>query len=210
MQRAIKFLLGLSLVAMIVGAPVAYLRYIRDNYRNFHVVHDRVLYRSGQLSQLGLEQTIRQYGIRTIVSLRDGHQPGDTPPDLAEEQYCKDKELNYHRITPRPWSASDDSVPAEVGVRQFLKIVDDPANYPILIHCFAGSHRTGALCAIYRMEYDHWTNQQAIDELRACGYSTLDSDLDVFGYLESYQPRWLKGEVVRVPGTGTEESGSEE
>jgi len=58
-----------------------------------------------------------------------------------------------------------------------------------LVHCFAGIHRTGAFCAIYRMEYEGWTNAGAIAEMKACGYNTLEDEWDVLGYIEKYQPR---------------------
>jgi protein tyrosine/serine phosphatase len=54
----------------------------------------------------------------------------------------------------------------------------------------AGIHRTGACVAIYRMEFDHWDNAAALDELRAGGYRHLDDEEDVLGYLENYRPRW--------------------
>jgi protein tyrosine/serine phosphatase len=75
-------------------------------------------------------------------------------------------------------------------VRKFREIMADPDNFPVLIHCFAGIHRSGAYCAIYRMEHDHWTNAQAIAELKAHGYDNLDDEWDILGYLEQYCPTW--------------------
>jgi tyrosine-protein phosphatase SIW14 len=83
-------------------------------------------------------------------------------------------------------------VPAAEGVRKFLALLDDPANHPVLVHCFAGVHRTGAYCAIYRMEYDRWSNARAIAEMCACGYRDLDDEWDLLGFLEEYQPRWKR------------------
>jgi hypothetical protein len=39
------------------------------------------------------------------------------------------------------------------------------------------------------MEYEDWTNAQAIAEMKACGYNTLEDEWDVLGYIEKYQPR---------------------
>jgi len=80
-------------------------------------------------------------------------------------------------------------VPADANVRRFLEIIDDPKHHPVLIHCFAGSHRTGAYCCIFRMEYDGWSNTDALDELRQCGYLHLYEEEDVLGYLQNYKPR---------------------
>jgi len=68
--------------------------------------------------------------------------------------------------------------------------MDNPANYPVLVHCFGGIHRAGAFTAIYRMEYEHWTNAEAMAEMKRCGYSTLDDEWDISTYLEKYRPRW--------------------
>lgn len=190
MARISQFLIGTCIALGMVGVPVVFGYYRHAQVRNFHVVCEGVLYRSGQLSLSGLKRVQHDHGIKTVVTLRDAYYPGQLPPDLAEQAYCEAEELNYFRITPRPWWAADGSVPAEKGVRQFLQVMDDPANYPVLVHCFAGSHRTGAYCAIYRMEYEHWSNADALAEMKAYGYCNLDDELDILGYLEQYRPRW--------------------
>ncbi len=189
MLNCVRWFLGLSIVAMLVGGPMAYLHYRTVHFRNFHVVRDGVLYRSGQLSLDGLKRAIHDYDIRTVVTLRDAHVPGDPAPDAAEEAYCKEQGMRYVRIPPRAWWASDNSVPAEQGVRTFLEVMDDPSNYPVLVHCFAGYHRSGAYSAIYRMEYEGWTNRNALDEMKNYGYQGLDEHLDLLWYLEDYRPR---------------------
>lgn len=192
MPRYLPYLLGTLIAALLIGGPVGYAYYQQSHIRHFRVVHDRVLYRSGQLSLPGLKRVIYDYGIRTVVTLRDSYTPGNPPPDLTEEDYCRGEGINYVRIPPRVWHSSDGSVPAAQGIRQFLEVMDNPENYPVLVHCFAGIHRTGAFCAVYRMEYDGWSNDQAIAEMKACGYSNLDDEWDVLEYVEQYQPRVRK------------------
>jgi protein tyrosine/serine phosphatase len=190
MNRLVQWLFGLSILGMLVGGPIIYGLFIKANMRNFHQVRDGVLYRSGQMSIFGLRNVIHDYRIKTVVTLRDAYYPNDPPPDLAEEKYCRDQEINYVRIPPRSWWAPAGEVPADEGIRQFLEVVDNPDNYPVLIHCFGGIHRAGAFTAIYRMEYEHWTNAEAMAEMKRCGYSTLDDEWDISTYLEKYRPRW--------------------
>jgi tyrosine-protein phosphatase SIW14 len=193
MARAIRILLGTLVMAVIVGLPVGYASYRNSHFRNFSVVTPGVLYRSGQMSVAGLERIVHDHGIRTVITLRDADVEGDRPPDWREEKYCRDQDIKYIRIRPRMWSSPVGApAPAEAGVKQFLAQMDDPANYPVLVHCFAGIHRTGACVAIYRMEFDHWDNAAALEELRAGGYRHLDDEWDVLGYLEQYRPRWKK------------------
>jgi protein tyrosine/serine phosphatase len=192
MVRIVRLLLIVAVVGVIVGLPLAYASYRNANLRNFAAVKPGVLYRSGQLSLSGLERVIHDHGIRTVVTLRDAEIEGNRPPDWREEEYCRKQDIQYVRLRPREWSApiTGSPVPAEAGLKRFLAVMKDPANYPVLVHCFAGIHRTGAYMAVYRMEIDHWENAAALDELRACGYRHLDDEWDVLGYLESYRASW--------------------
>jgi tyrosine-protein phosphatase SIW14 len=190
MPRSLSYLFAALIAGLILGGPLVYAKYRHRALRCFHVVEEGVLYRSGQLTLDGLKRLIHDRGIKCVVTLRDAAQPGQPPPDLEEEQYCRAQELNYLRITPQVWWGSDGSVPAAKGVKQFVELMRDPANYPVLIHCFAGVHRTGAYCAVYRMEFHHWDNARAIAELMAHGYINLNEEMDLLGFLENYQPAW--------------------
>jgi tyrosine-protein phosphatase SIW14 len=191
MPRFFGLLFALLITALLIGGPIGYSLYRQAQARNFRMVRDGVLYRSGQMTLAGLKRVVRDYHIKTVVTLRDSVHEGETPPDWKEEQFCKAEEILYCRIRPERWWASDDTVPAEKGVRRFLHIMDKQDNYPVLVHCFAGIHRTGAYCAIYRMEYQGWNNTAAIAEMRACGYANINDEFDLLGYLEKYQPRQL-------------------
>jgi protein tyrosine/serine phosphatase len=184
---------GLFVAAILIGIPAGYAHYRHTQSRNVRVVEPEILYRSGQLSKAGLERLIHDHGIRTVISLRDSDDPSVPPPDRHEEHFCEKQDIKFVRVTPKSWWPEyDGPPPAEKGVATFLKVMDDPANYPVLLHCFAGTHRTGAMVAIYRMEFNHWSNDEALAELRNGGYKNLDKELDVLTYLEKYQPRWKK------------------
>jgi tyrosine-protein phosphatase SIW14 len=189
MPRWLQCVFAGFILLLLVGGPCAYARYRHHTLRNFHVVHEGILYRSGQLTVAGLARLVHDYRIKTVVTLRDAHNPGDEPPDLDEEEWCRKEELNHFRLPQLPWLAHDGSVPNQVNVDRFLEIMNNPANYPVLVHCLAGKHRTGAMCAVFRMEHDHWTNQQAIDELELYGFENLYETLDVLDYLRNYQPK---------------------
>lgn len=194
MSRFIKCLLGILMVAVVVGGPIAYAKYHKATFRNLRVVREGVLYRSGQMSVAGLEQVIHDYGITTVISLRESHQPGDPPPDRNEEAYCRSNAIRYFRIPHQAWQApAGCRPPVDDGVQRFLEIMDDPANYPVLIHCFAGDHRTGAFCGIYRMEYEGWSADKTTAEMELLGYDELDETQDVLEYLKKYQSRKKTG-----------------
>jgi len=189
MRRVLPHVPPVLVAVAILGLPYAYFVVRERHLRNFRVVEDGVLYRSAQLSPLGLERIIHDYGIRTVVSFRDVEEgKAIEPPDKWEEAFCAKLGVNYVRMPLRPWATQDGVVPADENVKQFLHILADPKNRPVLAHCFRGVHRTGTYCAIYRMECDGWSNAEAMEELKALGYDNLDKEEDVRGYLEQYAP----------------------
>src|SRR5207302_162263 len=156
-------------------------QYRKANFRNFRTVQAGILYRSGQLSRAGLERAIHDYGVRTVITLRESKVPGEPQPDEDEEKFCGKEELWYFRLphrastgSPTPWlKGKNGSAAVDPNVAKFLKVVDDPKHHPVLLHCTAGTHRTGAYVAIYRMEYERWSNSDAIAELMAKGYDDI-------------------------------------
>jgi tyrosine-protein phosphatase SIW14 len=192
MRRPPSLLFGSLIALLVVGGPLGYRLYEHRTFRNFRTVRPGVLYRSGQLSRDGLMRLIHDRGIRTVISLRDATEVGHRPPDWAEEEFCLKEELYYFRLSPKLWWATEGPAPAAENVREFLEILDNPKYQPVLVHCFAGTHRTGAYCAIYRMEYEHWSNADAMQELFVAGYDNLFQEDDVSGFLENYVPRWAR------------------
>ncbi len=187
MSRLLTNLLGVVVVLSLVAAPALFAVHQQKQMRNFREVREGVLYRSGQMTIPGLRRLVHDRGIRTVISLRDGQ----SEADQAEEAFCNQEEVLFVRLPPRSWGDSAcGEVPVEENVRKFREVMADPRNHPVLVHCFAGTHRTGAYCAIYLMEVEHWTNEQALADVRACGYKNIDEEWDVLGYLEQYRPTW--------------------
>ena len=184
MLRIIRIVYIVLILAALIGGPWGYWTYREWTARNFHVVEEGVLYRSGQLPVPAFERIVHDYGIRTVICLRDGDQENDA----EEQRYCRQWGINHVRIPPRAWWASKGPIPAEQGLAVFREVMDDPANHPVLIHCFAGLHRTGAYCAVYRMDYQGWQNDQALAEMKHIGYRTIDGDWDLLTFLENYRP----------------------
>ena len=83
-------------------------------------------------------------------------------------------------------------------IDEFLSLMDNPANRPVLLHCKAGLHRTGVLVAVYRMEYDGWDPLAAVEELKANGFGdvacTAANDY-IQQYVLNYKPRTQRSEV---------------
>jgi tyrosine-protein phosphatase SIW14 len=183
MARLLAGILGVGVILACIVAPVALAVREQRHVRNFHVVRAGVLYRSAQLTVPGLRRIINDHCIRTVINLRDGI----VPFDRAEEEFCTKEEIHFVRLLPESWDGGAGCAAVDDNVRTFLEVMRNPTNHPVLVHCFAGIHRTGAYCALYRMEFEGWSNDEAISELKAHGYDNFDYEDDIRGYLTTYR-----------------------
>ena len=93
-------------------------------------------------------------GVKTVIDLQRDNKTDEQ--SLVEAQGMK-----FFRI-----GMSDRDRPSAEQAELFLKIVNDPANQPIYVHCAGGRHRTGAMTAIYRITHDGWSADQAFQEMK--------------------------------------------
>ena len=84
----------------------------------------------------------------------------------------------------------------------FLRIVNDPANQPVYVHCVGGKHRTGVMTAVYRMTQEGWTSDQAFKEMKRFKYGAdfLHPEFKkfVYGYRVPTAPATEPATVVAV------------
>jgi tyrosine-protein phosphatase SIW14 len=205
MGKLLQFVAFVLLVVGIVALPYWYYQQLLLRYRNFRVVSPGVLYRSGQLDRAGLKRIVHEHGIRTIINLRENNDP-EEQADHDEEAFCDQLSIAYVRLPAQPWWSKNGPPPAAKVVERFFKVLRDEHKYPrpVLVHCYAGEHRTGAFVALYRIEFDGWSNEAALAEMRQCGYDNLDREWDVRTFIQLYQPSWKQTPVAgaaRAPRT---------
>ncbi len=176
MGRKRTWLTALAVVGLgVAGAAYTFSQYMLPN---FSVVHRGVLWRSGQPNALGL-QLARLAGVRTIVCLRGG----DSPERTAEAEFARRHGIAFI-ATPLPFSG----VGAANVVASFIDVVGDPARQPVLVHCARGKERSGVCSAAFRIEYEGWSNQQAMAEMYARGME--QGKLPALeALIRDYQPR---------------------
>lgn len=144
----------------------------------FYVLRDRlvvkrwgtvvpgVVYRSGQISRFLIVSTLQQHRIRHIICM--------TSPD----------ELDVHQqaelAAVRDLGIEHVFLPLNgrgIGkVEHFTRAVtllasDAQAGEPVLVHCHAGTQRTGGIVAAYRLLIERRSPQFVIDELRQYGWN---------------------------------------
>jgi protein tyrosine/serine phosphatase len=109
---------------------------------------------------------------------------------MSEVELCKEMGVRYVYIAPDLISRRKVGKERPRAIEEFLALMDDPANYPVLIHCKAGLHRTGCMVAVYRMEYQGWSPQEALRELKANGFGEWVSDASndyIVQYVTTYR-----------------------
>ncbi len=137
-----------------------------DGLTHFSVVAPGVLLRCGQPHVRDLEQIRMTHGLRTVVCARGGtRHPLRGRWFRRERRYCAERGI---RLVHLPFSDSA-TPPAEVFDR-FVEIVADGGNQPVLVHCEQGFHRTGVLCAAYRVRLCGWSLAEAVAEMDRLGF----------------------------------------
>lgn len=139
-----------------------------DGLRHFHVVKPGVLLRCGQPRVEDLEHIREKQGLRAVVCARGGtRHPLRGRWFRRERAYCAARGIHLEHM---PFS--DRAVPPSEVFDRFLGLVRDPANHPVLVHCEQGFHRTGVLCAAYRIAVEGWTVDAALEEAERLGFQT--------------------------------------
>jgi protein tyrosine phosphatase (PTP) superfamily phosphohydrolase (DUF442 family) len=181
-----------SIVLMIVVVPLCVGRWHYEKYRRLRVVTDGRVYRSGQLTADGFRAAHAKYGFKTVINLQaeehaiDPKLPVNSMSKATELESTVMADLGVKYIQIDGGALDDDGANGRPsGIDDFLAICDDEDNYPILLHCKAGLHRTGWLTSVYRREYEGWTLPRAHEELRANGFGTFKSTTDNI-YIQRY------------------------
>lgn len=157
---------------------------------NFETITDGKVYKSGVIPPDEIPDYVKKYHIKSIVDLRfpgtgdDVNNP-EIPSELTAEKLAVAKiaGVNY-------FNNGSDQVPKQENLNSFFKIMDNPANYPVLIHCYHGIGRAEMYSAIYRIEYENFTNEQARKGVRTIiRWSSFDDGTPKGEYLKAYKSR---------------------
>jgi len=147
---------------------------------NFAKVSD-VLYRGAQPTAEGF-RALKSMGVKTVVSLRILH---------SDRELLAGTGLHYLRISAKAWHPEDEDV------ARVLKIIDQPENQPVFVHCHHGADRTGAMVAAYRIVKQGWTREDAAAELPNFGYHPVWTQIR--GYLERFDRDAMLVTVAKTP-----------
>ena len=145
----------------------------------------------------GAQPTGRAYndlaasGVKLVIDLQED--------GLASEPaLVQDAGMKFVRI---PMNTRVAPTPDQIAL--FLKLVNDPSNQPVYVHCAGGRHRTGVMTAVYRMTQESWSADKAFQEMKQYrfGADFLHPEFKRFVY--TYQPAPAAPAETLVTGTAT-------
>lgn len=146
-RRVGLLLIGVLLVG-VLGAGAGYGYWVLFDYR-FSTVTEGQVYRSGAMPPETLLVKVRRYGIRAVIDLR---RPG---AEVDAERVALAQVGVKHFHLPSKQVPNDETIDA------FLEILGHCEYRPVLIHCNHGEGRAVLFAAIYRIEYEGWSNERA-------------------------------------------------
>jgi hypothetical protein len=159
--------LALVLTAASIGG---YCWFWHAHLKRFYIVRPGVLYRTAQPTEFGMRWLVSQYGVKTVLSLQlydvrlyHGFLDPGRPSGQRESIY-----VAAQGAVPAQWAMGEEqSWPwfSPWHFEQFFKLFDNPDNWPVAVHCQGGRHRTGTVSALFRLEYDRWPVERALEEM---------------------------------------------
>ncbi len=160
-----------SIPAPAAASQAVALRHIRID--NFGKINNN--YFRGAQPKGGDYADLAALGVKTVIDLQK-----DGPS--KEAGYVKAAGMNFFRI-----GMTTTDRPTDAQVAEFFKIVNDPANQPVFVHCAGGRHRTGTMTALYRMTNDSWTPSQAYNEMKQFRFEGFPDHPVLRNYVYAYK-----------------------
>jgi protein tyrosine/serine phosphatase len=118
---------------------------------------DDSLYRGAQPKTKGIDE-LKKMGVDTIVDLR-GERQGLRE---KERKHAESLGMRFVNIPGYGWAS-----PSDKEMAQFFALVNEQPKRQIFIHCWLGGDRVGMFVAAYRITFDGWTTDHAVQEMRA-------------------------------------------
>ena len=180
----------LGIIILVVLIFVGKYVYDMNIKHNFETITENKVYKSGVIPPDEMEDYINKYHIKSVMDLRfpgtgdDVNNP-EIPAELTAEKVAisKLKGVNY-------FNNGSDQVPNQKNLDYFFKIMDNPDNYPVLLHCYHGVGRAEMYSALYRIEYENMDRDEARTSTRfLTKWSSFDLGKPKGDYLHTYKSR---------------------
>ncbi|VAX39012.1 hypothetical protein MNBD_PLANCTO02-715 [hydrothermal vent metagenome] len=128
-----------------------------QKYKHLAVHQAGMMYRSAWVEPETFSELIERFQIRTVVNLCN-------PGEMGEERWEKQRAA----VTNAGAKLMELPMPTTVNandplVAKHIELLNNPDNYPMLVHCQHGVTRTAKFIAIYDIIYQGKTAKESLD-----------------------------------------------
>ncbi len=183
-----KWLIFFLPLLFVTITALPYIWYVHFNYR-FATITENKVYKSGEIPPDKIASYINKHKIKTVIDLRhpelqDPLNPGKQDGiDLERAEVGKIPGVRYVNIP-------SGQIPSKDNLNRFFKVMDDSSSYPVLIHCYHGIGRAIIYSALYRIEYEGFSNEAARAKARVfLAGSSFDEGRGKGDFLINYKAR---------------------
>lgn len=148
-----------SLLSIAIVFTSLYVYHVHFNYRFTEVTSGKV-YRSAAIPADKIESYLDKYGIKTVIDLRIGAVIDPLNPSLTND-ITREHDIIETIDNVTHINIPSHQIPSKENLEQFFDVLDKDISYPILIHCHHGTGRAVLYTALYRIEYEGFSNEEA-------------------------------------------------
>lgn len=174
-----KWIITTVVVATAVVAAVMYRDHKR--YKHLAVHQDGMMYRSAWLEPDVFSEVIEKHQIRAVVNLCN-------PGEMGEERWEGEREAVTNagaRLIELPMPLTIDA--SDPLVAKHIAVLNDPNNYPMLVHCQHGVTRTAKFLTIYDILYRGQTASESLDAQPLFGRK--DHNVNVRAFVNNFEDK---------------------
>ena len=181
MSTKSKKLIAIAL-AMVLSVVLIWEEVLEDRVvpKRWGIVEEESIYRSGQLHEALVERTLKNNEIDVVINMNKWRL--DKPAQAAEETAVEVLGIESARY-PMGGDGTGDPAHYVLAVEHLHR--SSEAGQRVLVHCTAGSQRTGAVIALYRTLIQGWSVDEVLDEMEIYDFDRKD-DTILLDFLDTH------------------------
>ncbi len=156
MEKKKRSPIGLIIALLVTAAAILLVRYF--HIKNFNVVEPDVLYTSGQPRGMDYTRLLYKYHIATIVNVRCASEHRERNWHNEELTWVKNNGVAYREL---PIERAD-YFPDKSTQQEFLEIMSDKANLPVLLHDSSGRQRVAMLASVWLRKVRRYSTEDTL------------------------------------------------
>jgi protein tyrosine/serine phosphatase len=152
---------GLVTILLIAVAAVLLVKHF--HIKNFNTISPGVLYTSGQPRGMDYTRLLYKYHLATIVNLRSPAEHRKRNWHNEEITWVRSNGVKYIEMPLDRDISVPGHFPDAKMQEQFLAVMADKTNLPVLVHDSSGESRSAMLAAVWLIRGERLPAQQVID-----------------------------------------------